>query len=299
MGSTKMISVVICTKDRAEELRLTLKSISVCVIPGDTHVEVLVVDNGSTDHTKKVALEADLQTKKLRYLYEPLRGKGNAYNCGIRNSSGDIILFTDDDVRVPKNWIAEMSTAISPADLAAVQGGVLVATHLDRPWLRGALRIWVAAVEDLTNPPESLVGANMAITRVAINKIGEFDARLGPGASGFYDDTAYGWRLAHVGGRIVYRPEIAVTHYFSEDRLRFKAFLDVASRMAVSRRIALQSIGKRCPRPTVISLIRQIGGLAIRGVDQLIALARDGNPKPSFIVRFYYALCRISKNDIV
>jgi glycosyltransferase involved in cell wall biosynthesis len=282
------VSIIICTRDRADSLRQTLESIANVAIPCDWCVELLIVDNGSKDSTKALVSCLTLSNLPIRYVEEPRTGKGYAYNAGMIAASGQVFLFTDDDVRVPTNWIQEMCQPIFDGTAEAVQGGVKIAPHLERPWLSGALRIWVAAVENPDHPPEGLVGANMAFSRRGFEIVGKFDPRLGPGAAGFYDDTIYGWALERAGYKIFYRPEISVEHHFAPDRLTLIAFIRMAQRMAVSRAIVMQITGATTIRPSIFDLLSQLPGLGVRCFTQTVRFVRARQPDAGFILRYYY-----------
>ncbi len=87
------ISVVIRSKDEADRLRLTLASLMRQEVP----CEVVVVDDGSSDHTQAVIAEAapSLQITALRHAVA--QGRAGASNAGARAASGDLLLFLDGD----------------------------------------------------------------------------------------------------------------------------------------------------------------------------------------------------------
>src|SRR5687768_12283242 len=91
------VSVIICTCNNADRLRQTLAHLSRCRIPFGTCWEVVAVDNNSRDDTRKV-IESMTGSMPVRYVYEPQQGLSRARNCGLGTSSGDLIIFTDDDV---------------------------------------------------------------------------------------------------------------------------------------------------------------------------------------------------------
>lgn len=229
------VSIVLCTRNRADGLNLALKSIVACELPSQLVVELVVVDNGSTDHTRAVVEELRCPNMEVRYVYEPRTGLSRARNRGLQEARGTALLFTDDDVRVPQDWIGGMSAPILDGQADAVQGGVHLATGLERPWMKGMLRTWVAAAESSTEAPEGLVGANMAVSRRAAEIVGGFDPALGAGALGFYEDTLFGWQVEANGLRKLYRPRISVEHHFDSTRLTNRTMLGTAVKMAKSR----------------------------------------------------------------
>jgi glycosyltransferase involved in cell wall biosynthesis len=65
---------------------------------------VIVVDNASADHTKEVALSFS-NSLNIKYVYEAERGIPYARNAGIRNATGDIVAFMDDDGVADEDWL--------------------------------------------------------------------------------------------------------------------------------------------------------------------------------------------------
>jgi len=95
------ISVIIITFNRAHMLKDTLSSLVQQVRLPD---EVVVVDNNSTDDTKEVALGFSPELN-IRYVFEGTQGVAVARNTSIKNASGDILAFIDDDCVAEKEWL--------------------------------------------------------------------------------------------------------------------------------------------------------------------------------------------------
>lgn len=281
------VSIVIATRDRSQDLRETLKHLAEARVPAGWRVELLIVDNGSSDDTKAVALAAEFPHLESRYIFEGRKGKSHAYHAAVEAVRGKVMLFTDDDVHVPADWIEAMCGPILDGSADAVQGGVKLAPHLDPPWLKGYLRIWVASVENPSIRPPGLVGANMACSREALAAGGPFDLRLGPGASGFFEDTVFGWRVERAGLRILYQPQIAVEHHFDPDRLGLASFMGTARRMAISRAIVDRDLNPAARRPSIWKLLAQLPGLGVRSLTQLARYAFRREPDVSFLARYY------------
>lgn len=284
------VSIVICTRNRCEHLRESLAQMASIAVPEAWRVELVVVDNGSSDGTRAVVEAAGLPNMPVRYVYEPKAGKAHAYGAGLAVAHGTVLLMTDDDTRVPRDWIEQMCRPILEGEGDAVQGGVTIAPHLERPWLRGVLRVWVAEVNDPQYRPEGLVGANMAVSRKAMTAVGPFNTSLGPGAVGFFEDTAFGWALEASGRRILYRPSAAVEHHFAADRLTLDAFLDSARRMAASRAVVHSQMAPQPAPPRLYELLRNIPGLAFRACTQAVRYVMGKQPDAGFVY-YYYQLC--------
>lgn len=90
------VSVIIPTYNRVEHLKETVDSV-LKQSYGD--FEIIVVDDGSTDDTKKTVKEIMKCSQKIRYIYQENSGVANARNKGIVNSKGEYVAFLDDDDR--------------------------------------------------------------------------------------------------------------------------------------------------------------------------------------------------------
>jgi len=104
-----MISVVVCTHNRAESLRRTLRCL--CALEPAGSFEVVVVDNRSTDHTRHVVQSFAGREPEVRYVHEPRLGVANARNRGIQEARGEILAFMDDDQTVPDDWLEAIEKA--------------------------------------------------------------------------------------------------------------------------------------------------------------------------------------------
>ena len=236
MPDSSFVSIIICTCSRAEHLRQTLESMAGLCVPETMPIELVVVDNGSTDNTAEVVKSCRLPKMTVRYVHEPRRGKGYAYNRALAEAAGSIFLFTDDDVRFPANWIAGMCEPILSGRADAVAGGVRFAPHLLRDWMTLEHRSSLASTERL-NPdaPEEMVGANMAFARKVLEKVPQFDVNLGPGALGFGDDTLFSFQLKQAGYTLAGALDVSVEHHFDPSRLTRTSHLQAAEKFGRTR----------------------------------------------------------------
>jgi len=95
------ISVIIATFNRAKMLEEVLLSLTQQTRPPE---EVIIVDNNSSDNTKEIVANF-IDKLNIKYVLEKRRGIPVARNTGVKNSSGDIIVFTDDDCIAEKEWL--------------------------------------------------------------------------------------------------------------------------------------------------------------------------------------------------
>jgi glycosyltransferase involved in cell wall biosynthesis len=232
------VSIVICTRNRADSLRETLAALSRLEVSSHFSVELLVVDNGSTDHTQQVVAQTRPPQLPTRCLIEPAPGQVNARNRALAESESQVLLFTDDDVRVPSDWVDLMCLPIATGNADAVAGGVRFPQDRELEMKRLGLwdyRSWWASTDVLSpTAPTSMVGANMAFRRNLARQVGGFDPALGPGALGFYDETLFSYQLVRSGARLIGRLDVMVEHHFSLERLNRPAAVAAARAMGRS-----------------------------------------------------------------
>lgn len=226
------VSIIITTRNRCEHLRQTLVSFgrldSTCPLRG----ELIVVDNGSSDATRETVLGVGRMPVEVKYLFEGRKGKCRALNLAMAEARGGIFLFTDDDVRVPVDWMSGMTRPILAGEADAIAGGVAIPPHLQRPWMCDVHRRWMASTAGLPQGNARwLVGANMGFRKTVLEKVPAFDPELGPGALGFGDETLLSRQFIEAGLKLRTAFETCVEHHFEDSRLQPGDFL----KSAVSR----------------------------------------------------------------
>jgi GT2 family glycosyltransferase len=221
-------SVVIATYNRAADLRATLDSLAGLRPHADW--EVVVVDNNSTDDTRAVVERAARSfPAPLRYAFEREQGRSPALNAGIGVASGDIIVTTDDDVRVDPDWLDCAAAGLENLKCDYVGGRVLPIWGAAPPkWLstRGG-RHWAAiALLDYGPLPVEFgarvpLGVNMAFRRDAFERAGLFDPGTGRKAGTLLGQEVREWciRARAAGLRGVYLPDLIVRHIVPASRL--------------------------------------------------------------------------------
>ncbi len=208
------ISLIICTRDRADLLRTCLQSLSKSRL--EFH-EVIVVDQSSNIAATISVIEELLPViRNLKHIPTETRGLSKARNVGIKTATGDIIAFTDDDCIVTGDWAEAIIREFKrDRDTMAVYGKVPPVFDGARTRKMLAIRLKDNRQEykRLVNPWEFQSGNNMALRRGVFKEIGYFDELLGPGAElRNCDDADMAYRLLRCGLKVVYTPEAIIYH---------------------------------------------------------------------------------------
>lgn len=215
MSNNPGISVIICTWNRSASLRTTLRSLNAQAKCEHLDVEVIVVDNNSTDDTKSAVDEALTEWKvgNLRYTFEPRQGKQFALNHGIQLSNKEILAFTDDDIVFPQNWISNIGDVFQDETLELVGGKtVLVWPESGKPtWYHSSMLAILAGVDlgdtRLSPPPPEYApaGSNLIARRSLFDRVGLFSE-----AHFRHMDHEFGLRCSRTKANIAYEPALLV-----------------------------------------------------------------------------------------
>jgi hypothetical protein len=116
------ITVLICTRNRAAQLRSVLESVARLRVPPDLAWELVVVDNGSSDNTADV-VQSFASRLPVRLTREETPGLSNARNRGVAEARGRYICWTDDDVVIDEGWLEAYAAAFEAHPEAVVFGG--------------------------------------------------------------------------------------------------------------------------------------------------------------------------------
>jgi hypothetical protein len=224
-----LVTVGICTWNRAAQLRIALAAIARSTPPTALAWELLVVDNGSTDGTRSVVAEFR-NALPIRRAVEPQPGLSNARNRCVDEARGAYVLWTDDDVIVDAQWLHEYARAFADHPEAAIFGGpVRPRFEAPRPaWLE---TVWpsVQTAYGLRDLGDALApldarrlpfGSNYAIRRTE-QLAHRYDQRLGRKRNALLggEEVAVMRAILGAGGRGYWLPAAAVEHWIPSERL--------------------------------------------------------------------------------
>ena len=120
-----MLSVIVPTRDRAELLELALHSLAQQTL-SPSNFEIVVVDNGSRDGTQAVVAQfKKMSVGSIRYIYAASAGLHLGRHYGLREASGDIVVFIDDDIEAFPTFLATIAVAFENPQIALVGGKCL------------------------------------------------------------------------------------------------------------------------------------------------------------------------------
>ncbi|MGW8321526.1 MAG: glycosyltransferase, partial [Thermodesulfobacteriota bacterium] len=196
------ISVVVCTYNGSRTIRNTLDGLTKLTYPD---YEVIVVDDGSTDHTASIVREYG-----VRLIQTTNHGLSSARNTGWRAASGEIVAYIDDDAWPDPDWLTYlgytfMSTAfpaVGGLNLAPPGDGFVAECVANAPG--GPVHVLVSDRE-----AEHIPGCNMAFRRTALEAVGGFDTQFRVAG----DDVDICWKLQKRGYRIGFSPASMVWHH--------------------------------------------------------------------------------------
>jgi GT2 family glycosyltransferase len=240
-------SIIVCTYNRAESLRDTLRALRAQVASSYAW-EVVVVDNNSSDHTRTVVRDTQHGWGRLRYEFQPAQGLSHARNHGIEVSTGEVLLFTDDDVLPEPDWLNATLSGLERYRADACGGFVAPIWEVPPPaWLterfHGFLAIRADRTDDypITEANQPPFGANMAMKRAVFDRVGRFDTNRGRKgnvlASG--EDGEMFERILAAGFTVVFLGQSRVHHKVESFRLTKRYFR--RWRFQTSRNIAQSS----------------------------------------------------------
>ncbi|QDQ91307.1 glycosyltransferase [Rhodococcus sp. WB9] len=230
-ASGPSVTVVVCTRDRVDSLKVALESILSLDHPD---YDVIVVDNASrTDATQRYVTE--LGDPRVRVVTEPRPGLSRARNAGVRAANTEIVAFTDDDVVVDPHWLTELVAGFGAGSAVACVCGIVPSGEIRTPAQAyfdqrvGWASSCVPRLFDLAHPPADVplfpfqvgvygTGANFAVDRQAVFALGGFDEALGAGApTDGGEDLDMFFRVLHAGRQLAYRPGAVVWHRHRAD----------------------------------------------------------------------------------
>lgn len=185
-------SIVIPTRNRRDVLEKALKYLFLQDYPKDRY-EIIVIDDGSSDGTQEMVKEQKASCKLVCLRHEERNGQAAARNWGIRQAQGEVVIFTDDDIFCPPQFVREHVKYHEEAQNLIVDGPAINIGEGDFSFTDGGKRL--LAFFDFFG--SVFVTANTSCRKENLIKAGGFDEEFGTGF-GWYD-LEMGFRLMEMG----------------------------------------------------------------------------------------------------
>ena len=214
-----MISVVIPTRDRAEQLLRCVRAIA-AADPPPTGVEVVIVNDGGGGLDAD-ALAAAAGGATVLVLDQAPAGPAAARNRGADAAAGRILAFTDDDCEPRGDWLQALEQRLN-SDSEVVIAGRAESLHPDNDWATASQLLTDHLHRWYNREPERgsfVTSNNLALTAATFHTLGGFDTSFPTAAA---EDREFAERALRAGHRLVYLPGAVVGH---GHRLTARAFL--------------------------------------------------------------------------
>ncbi|MFC2162159.1 glycosyltransferase [Candidatus Altiarchaeota archaeon] len=164
-----IVSVIVPTYNRGGMLGDCIGSLQQQSYP---NLEIILVDDGSTDDTLKVLEEYAGEDERIRVFSQENNGSYSARNLGIKESKGGIICFTDDDCIVDKEWVSRLVAAYDDERVGGV-GGQIIAYPPENMIERYCDEIGLLGQERLSSV--YFMTANASYRMSVLEEVGGFD----------------------------------------------------------------------------------------------------------------------------
>ncbi|MBC8495216.1 glycosyltransferase [archaeon] len=203
MKNKPFVSIIIPVYNSEKTLKKCIQSV---LNQNYGYYELIIVDNNSTDNSKKIMKEFQ-KNNKVIYLFEKIQSIGMARNTGEKKAKGEIILMTDADCVVPENWISEMIHPILKNSYDAVQGSQKSATN--DFWSKHIqLRSPIVSTPNHSKALGILDTKNFAIKMKALKAIGHSNTKYPVG-----NDTALAIQIDMKKMRFFFNKNVKVIHF--------------------------------------------------------------------------------------
>lgn len=250
-----MLTVIICTYNRAKYIGPLLESIAANDLPKSEY-EILLVDNNCTDNTRVIceAFAAAHTDVQFRYTMEPEQGLSAAKNRGIKEAQGDIIVYIDDDALVDSWYLrtyAEWFTA-HPETMAC--GGPIEPLYetAEPEWMTPYTKALLTAWMDYGDKPREYPkgrfpgGGNAAYRKSVFDKVGYFNTALGRKGNSLMgaEEKDIFDKMHSFGMQIMYIPSPVLHHIIPQKKIEKDYFDHWTKQIGISERKRTLAISK-------------------------------------------------------
>ena len=255
-----LISVIICTYNRANILKTAIESLAEQSLDSSLF-EVIIVNNNSTDHTERIARKYHSKFLNYRLIFEKKQGLSHARNRGWKEAKGQYIGYLDDDGKASNEWLMIAKKTIETLS-PDVFGGPYYAFYNAPPpkWWKNSYRSMKHAGKARNlNDKQYLSGGNIFFKKTILIKFGGFNPFLG--MSG--DKIAFGEetkliddiRKNIVNAIIYYNPELFIYHLVHKSKMKLRWLTKLWFKQGVYNHILNNSYSKITSKKILVQKI--------------------------------------------
>jgi glycosyltransferase involved in cell wall biosynthesis len=216
-----LITIAIATFNRSSLLKRALESLGTLRLNNEYRMEIVVIDNGSTDNTREIVQSMSFNSIPVRWVFEERAGLPFARNRAVQEALGEWIAFFDDDQLVVPNWLEILYQTVKDERLQCAGGArtLRIETEGTPPTLPGFSRMLLGEI--LARDPHFYhkqhlpCTGNVLIAKSVFDQIGMFDELVLDGG----EDTDFFNRMLDAGIRAKYVPSAVVEHIIAPRRL--------------------------------------------------------------------------------
>lgn len=211
-----ILTVVICTYNRAHILSEALTSLLQQTVPPEDY-SILIIDNNSTDHTQELVESFKNKFTDIRIVLENNQGLSHARNRAFKECQTEWLAFLDDDAKAHPDWVETILKTIGKGDFDGF-GGPYYAWHHYGPaprWLPEDFGTYESPQGyGLLKGDTYIPGGNSVLRCDAARSIGTFSTELGMSGNrcGYGEETHFFERMRTVGYRMGYVPHLKIDH---------------------------------------------------------------------------------------
>lgn len=220
-----LISIVICTYNRAAILSECIQSLIIQSAPSDIY-EVVVVDNNSTDKTGETASTLINNHQNISMVHESEQGLSHARNRGWREAHSEWVAYIDDDAKAMPNYVERILHVIKNYSFDCFGGVYLPWYHYGKPkWFKDfyacASNTFVQDYTGLIDEGCFASGGNLVIKRSILEKLGGFSPDFGMSGVklAYGEETHLQLRMKAAGLSIGFDPELRVQHLVNKYKM--------------------------------------------------------------------------------
>lgn len=250
-----MISVIICTYNREKYIYNVLKSIAINDYPRENY-EIVLVDNNCTDNTRSECKRfvQEFPDVAFRYFVETSQGLSHARNRGIKESTGELLVYVDDDALVNKAYLQTYASFFEQhPEIDAAGGPIIPQYETEEPlWMSPVIKALLTGYKYLGDKAKEFPkndfpgGGNAAYRSYVFDKVGLFNVELGRKGDSLVgaEEKDIFDKMTTQGMRFYYLPTAILYHIIPEKKLSKEHFDQLTFSIGKSERIRTLNISK-------------------------------------------------------